>query len=91
MVIIQEKSQVIRYALTHVLVVSSSVAVCLEISGILHQNTLKIFTCEYAEFVLSEGQRVDAGMVFFNIESFLLYLVSKMFIAILQKAGRTPA
>lgn len=33
--------------------------------------------------------------IFFNIESFLLmilfYLVTKMFIAILQKAGRTPA
>jgi hypothetical protein len=46
--IIQNNTQVFRHSLTKGLLVTLGIAVGIEISGIIHQNYLKIFSLEYA-------------------------------------------
>jgi hypothetical protein len=48
MVIVQQKIQVIRLSLTKAFLITFGLVAGIEISGILHQNYLKIFTWEYA-------------------------------------------
>ena len=66
MVFNQDKGPVVRYSLTNALTVTLAIALGMEISGIIHQNYLKIFTSEYA-VVLS---------ISFFISVFLLWLTS---------------
>jgi hypothetical protein len=66
MVIRQNKSQVIRYSLIYSLTVTLAVALGTEISGIIHQNYLKIFTPEYALVFF----------ICFVVSAFLLWITS---------------
>ena len=66
MMIKQNKSQVIRYSLTNSLTATLAIALGMEISGVIHQNYLKIFASEYA-LVLS---------ICFVVSAFLLWITS---------------
>jgi hypothetical protein len=46
--IIQNNTQVIRHSLTKALLITLGILAGIEISGIIHQNYLKIFSLEYA-------------------------------------------
>jgi len=67
MMIKQTKSQVIRYSFTNAFIVTFAVVLGTVLSGIFHQDYLKIFTLEYA-IVFMSG---------FFAAAFLLWLTAK--------------